>query len=120
MKKTFLNLMLLAVIAIVAYVNYDVTKESDSNYNLSFMEIEALADNEWNDWNEWLTQGLTKDEREWVRPCPSEEYGEGYGEGSYGDISIGGGGSHGQVNPNGRNEITCPYGNSNCTEVNCD
>ena len=115
-KNLFLGLITVAT-AIVVFVN--VNEISNEKKLTSLIEIEALATNEWNDWNQWFSQGFTKDEREWIRPCPSEESNSGYGNGSYGGVSIGGGGSHSQTNPSGRCEITCPYGNENGTSVGC-
>lgn len=107
-------------VLVMCYVNFSIVNSKGEMTHFSLDEIEALADSELNNWNEWFSQGLTKDEREWIRPCPNQEYNSGYVEGGYGGANIGAGGSHGQVNPSGRNEITCPYGNQNCTSVDCD
>lgn len=77
----------------------------------------------WNNWSQWLSQGLTKDEREYVRPCPSSSSSgsSGSASGGYGGASgsISGSTSNSQTNPSGRNEITCAYGSTNCTSVGC-
>lgn len=66
-----------------------------------------------------LSQGFTKDEREYERPCPTYEDNRGSGSGSGKGYSASGSGSHTQINPSGRMEITCPYGNENCTKIPC-
>lgn len=118
MKKLICGACCIISIALIG-LNVSLVNAKKDLYDLTFSEIEATADNEWNDWNEWFTQGFTKDEREWVRPCPSSESSSGNGSISNGNIEIGGGGSHSQTNPSGRYEITCPYGNENCTAIEC-
>lgn len=120
MKRKYL-LGIAIVTLVVGYVNVSIINDLNgrSVSMLSLGNIEAIANPEWNDWSEWFSQGLHKDEREWVRPCPSQETGSGFIGGSYGGGSISGGGSHSQTNPSGRSEITCPYGSSNCTPVGC-
>jgi hypothetical protein len=66
-----------------------------------------------------LSQGFTKDEREYERPCPTYEDNRGSGSVSGKGYSASGRGSHTQINPSGRMEITCPYGNENCTKIPC-
>lgn len=119
MKKKILCLTFAIATGIISVLNYKVSVNDDIQFYLSLSEVEALAGGEWNSWDQWLSQGLTKDEREWMRPCPSQESGSGYGNGSYGGVGVGGGGSYSQTNPSGRNEITCPYGNENCTPIGC-
>lgn len=120
MKRKFVYVVSIAVVAVMAFINVNVSERDNiCGGFLSFEDIEALADNEWNNWEQWFSQGLTKDEREETRPCPSIESGSGSVNGSYGGGSIGGSGSHSQVNPSGRYEIICPYGESNCTNVGC-
>lgn len=117
--KTFIyGVCCIASIALIGF-NVSVANTKKDLYDLALSNIEDTADNEWNSWNEWLSQGFTKDEREWMRPCPSSESSSGNGSISNGNIEIGGGGSHTQTNPSGRYEITCPYGNSNCTAIGC-
>lgn len=118
MKKNFLYGYAVIVFAIIALLNVTVIK-NDRILDVSLSSVEAFAGGEWNDWNEWLTQGATKDEREWNRPCPATESSSGQGGVSHGDTSVSGGGSHSQTNPSGREEITCPYGSSNCSAIDC-
>lgn len=75
--------------------------------------------NSTNPWYQWPTQGITKDEREYIRPCPSSSGGSGSIGGGGGGVTGGVSGSHSQTNPSTRNEITCPYGTVNCSEVGC-
>ena len=56
LKKIFLFAQLF-----VSNINYKVTANNHSELNISFADIEALAEKEWNDWYEWPTQGFTKD-----------------------------------------------------------
>lgn len=118
MKNKFLYGFIIISVMVTTVFNVVFVKNNDRT-DISLTNIEAWGGNEWNDWNEWLTQGLTKDEREFVRPCPSEETSSGSGSISHGDTSVGGSGSHSQTNPTGRNEITCPYGSTNCTAIDC-
>lgn len=78
---------------------------------------------EWNDWTQWPSQGLTKDERELIRRCPDNSSSSGSGSisGGYGGASgsISGSGSSSQTNPPDRVDISCPYGQQNCTPVGC-
>lgn len=120
MKRKILCTLILIVTVLIGWTNFRILNDSEIIMNMPFANVEALAGGEWNDWNEWLSQGFTKDEREWKRPCPLEEGNSGYGNIGYGNIGIGGGGSHNQSNPSGREEITCPYGDQNCTEIPCD
>lgn len=77
----------------------------------------------WNHWTQWPSQGLTKDEREYRRRCPKKSSSSGSGSvsGGYGGVSgsISGSGSTSQTNPTDREEISCPYGEQNCTPVGC-
>lgn len=117
MKKFIYGASCIVSIILIGF-NVSLVNTQNDLYDLVLSDIEATADNEWNSWNEWVSQGLTKDEREWMRPCPSSESSSGNGSISNGNIEIGGG-SHSQTNPSGRYEITCPYGNANCTAIGC-
>lgn len=123
MKRKSVYVVFIAVVAAMAFFNVNVlVKNNVSDLPSSLLELEALAEeekHEWNDWPLWGSQGFTKDEREEKRPCPIIESGSGNVNGSYGGGSVGGGGSHSQVNPNERYEIICPYGYSNCTSIGC-
>lgn len=118
MKNKFLYGTMVMAVVVMTMLNITFV-ENDNQTDLSLVDVEAWADNEWNDWNQWLTQGLTKDEREEKRPCPTEESSTGSGSISHGDTSISGGGSHSQTNPATREEYICPQGNTNCTAIGC-
>lgn len=118
MKKIFLYGFTIAVVVVIALLNVAMI-ENDRIIDLSLSNVEASAESEWNDWNDWFTQGATKDEREWMRPCPITESSSGQGGASHGNTSVSGGGSHSQTNPSNRQEITCPYGSSNCSAIGC-
>jgi hypothetical protein len=81
--------------------------------------VEALAGNEWNNWTDWFSQGLTKDEREEKRDCPSEQSSNWGISGGYNGVTVGISGSSSQTNPPSRKETICPAGNVNCTPVGC-
>ena len=123
MNKKLIGIGVAGMIAAFAYVNFEVINDNEDLSDLTLQDVEALSDTEWNNWTQWLTQGFTKDEREWMRPCPSTESSSGSGSVGVGkgdtSVEVGGSGSHEQTNPSGRNEITCPYGDTNCTEVEC-
>ena len=118
MKKIFLYGSTIIAVVAIALLNVTIIK-NDRIIDISLSNVEASAGSEWNDWNEWFTQGATKDEREWMRPCPITDSSSGQGSVSHGDTSVSGGGSHSQTNPTGRQEITCPYGSSNCSSIGC-
>ena len=112
-----------AAISAMTYTTSVVSKENKALAEITISSVEALSENEMNSLWEWFSQGIRKNEREWIRPCPSEESSSGsanIGAGN-GGTTVGGGvsGSHEQTNPSGRDEITCPYGEENCTEVEC-
>lgn len=117
-NKVLYGVVIMSVAMLIAF-NIVTVKKSNNNSNIALFDVEALADVEWNHWTQWWGQGFTKDEREYERPCPSDESSSGSGNVSHGNTSIGGGGSHSQTNPSGRNEITCPYGSDNCTPIDC-
>lgn len=120
MKKKILIGTVIAMAVVVATCNFVFVKNSNCTIaELTLFNAEALADVEWNDWNQWFTQGLTKDEREVARPCPSDQSSSGNGSVSIGSNSASGGGSHSQTNPSGRYDIDCAYGNENCSSVDC-
>lgn len=123
MKKKILSGVF--ALALLATIGFGVNKSMKSDARLSDLalsNVEALASgesNEWNHWSQWLSQGLTKDEREWQRPCPSESSGSGNVNVNHNGTGIGAGGSYSQTNPSTRSEITCPYGNDNCSRIRC-
>ncbi|MCD8235426.1 MAG: NVEALA domain-containing protein [Prevotellaceae bacterium] len=123
MNKKLIGIGVAGMIAAFAYVNFETINDNDDLSDLTLQDVEALSDTEWNSWEQWLSQGLTKDEREMMRPCPSTESSSGSGSIGVGNgntnVEVGGSGSHEQTNPSGRKEIVCPYGNTNCTEVAC-
>lgn len=98
------------------YTTSKVIKENKELGNLTITQVEALSGSEYNNFWEALSQGILKNEREYIRPCPSTESSSGSANIGDGGIS----GSHEQTNPSGRNEITCPYGDTNCTVIDCD
>ncbi len=123
MKRKFLYGAFALVIATIVAVNIHINLSVDNDLlNLSFANIEQIAVAETNEPNSgwtWWTQGATKDEREYIRPCPTEQSSSGSGNASYGGASAGGSGSSSQTNPAGRTDISCPYGYDNCTPVGC-
>lgn len=122
-KNVIIMISTFAAIFAMTYMTSNVSKENKALKELTISSVEALSENEMNSIGEWFTQGLYKDEREWIRPCPSEESYSGSVnvEVGKGNITIGGGigGSYEQTNPSGRNELTCPYGEENCTTIDC-
>lgn len=123
MEKKFIGIGVAGMIAAFAYVNFEVINDNEDLSDLTLQDVEALSDPEWNHWTQWLTQGLTKDEKEEKRPCPSTESSSGSGsiKIGYGNIGveIGGNYSHSTTNPEGKEETTCANGLENCTEVGC-
>lgn len=123
MNKKLIGIGVAGMIAAFAYVNFEVINDNEDLSDLTLQDVEALSDPEWNHWTQWLTQGLTKDEREWKRACPTTESNSGSGSVEVGkgdtSVEVGGSGSNSTTNPEGREEITCPVGNENCTEIEC-
>lgn len=122
-KRIIIKTGMFAVILAMTYTTSVISKDNNNLEEITIARVEALSSNEMNSFLEWFSQGIHKDEREWIRPCPSEESSSGsanIGVGN-GGTTIGGGvsGSHEQTNPSGRDEITCPYGEENCDEVEC-
>ncbi|MBK5722166.1 hypothetical protein JGH11_14920 [Dysgonomonas sp. Marseille-P4677] len=104
-------------------VNLNLNTQNSDTFYLNLNNTEALAGGEWNDWTQWLSQGLTQDEREYERPCPSSSSSSTSGSTSvdYAGTNVSASGQHSssQVNPSNRNEITCAYGSVNCTPISC-
>lgn len=124
MKKKMLAVSAASlIISSMIGVNVMVSKQGEEiNRLLNVGMVEALAaDEEYevNSWYQWLSQGITKDEREFKRSCPSDTSGSGYVNGSYNGVGVGVGGSYSQQNPSGREEIRCAHGYENCTTVDC-
>ncbi len=120
MKKKILYGTVIMAVAVMAFCNFAFVKNSNCAIaEITLFNAEALAETEWNDWTQWLSQGFTKDEREIVRPCPSDQSSSGNGSISVGGNSASGGGSHSQTNPTGRYDIACGYGSVNCSPVKC-
>jgi len=104
-------------------INVNLNKVSNKG-DLALANVEALANekdgkHEENSGWEYWTQGATKDEEEWERPCPSSSSSSGSGSGSYNGTGVGGSGSTSQTNPSNRDELCCKYGYDNCTPVEC-
>lgn len=102
----------------LAILNVNLSIESNEISKVTLYDVESLS-NELNSITQWWSQGLTKDEREWIRPCPASQSNSGSGSVSYNGASVSGSGSSSQTNNNERSEITCPYGSDNCSEVPC-
>lgn len=122
MKKTIIGGVVAVAIAAVAAFNVHFNTNAENELSaFSINHVEALASEEggYNHWSQWLSQGLTKDEREFTRPCPSSSSSGGSGSASYGGGSVSGSGNSSQTNPSNRYEITCPYGSDNCTSIGC-
>jgi hypothetical protein len=115
------SVAILAITALTA-INVNVNLNSQKKDTVSMFTLskpEALA-GEYAGWdNFWQGQGFYMDEEDFTQPCPSEQSSDGNGNGSYGGISVGGGGSSSQTNPSGRHDIRCKYGDYNCTRVPC-
>lgn len=122
-----MKIKLWAVIALtaIAGVNaYFAAPSNDAESELLLCNVESLADVEYNNFFLWFSQGITMDEREWKRPCP-----ENYANSNSGSVSGGNGQVGGSISGSsstsysgayGRQEIRCPYGSTNCTEITCD
>ncbi len=130
MRKSLLTILGVATLLFALTLNFRHALD-DYGVSKNKLHVEVLAQTnntggssvEWNHWSQWLSQGFTKDEREYERPCPTSSSSSGSGgvSGSYGGASggISGSGSSNQTNPGNRNEITCAYGNVNCTPIKC-
>lgn len=122
-RKIITSLVVLAISAVSGYgVSKQLNSENDVLQNLTLSNVEALSSSEWGFWdgvgNTLKGQGWTKDEREFKRPCSDKESG--------GKVSGGYGGASGSVesykseyNHYIREEITCPVGEHNCSEIEC-
>ncbi len=140
MKNKFLSIAFVLGIAILGAVNVTLTSTENDNFDLaSIVNISSAnaetppplggkhavchgCDNELN-WPWQWNQGLTKDEREWTRPCPDEDS-SSTSVGVDVDTPQGGGGINGshsssQSNSGGRQDISCPFGYNNCTAIDC-
>ncbi|MDD2612079.1 MAG: NVEALA domain-containing protein [Bacteroidales bacterium] len=123
-KNIFGGIAIVAIAVLMAFnVNLNLKKSRHASL-LGFANVEALANeedgiHEKNTGWEILTQGATKDEEEWERPCPTSSTTSGSGSGSYSGVGVGGSGSTSQTNPSNRYEICCKYGYDNCTPVDC-
>jgi hypothetical protein len=120
----------------IAVLNITITSENERSNKMRFVDLEALSGEENagkndvetlsgesspNPWYLWLSQGLTKDEREYKRKCPTNN-----SSNSNTTVSISYRGFTGSIsysstttNSSDREEITCAYGSTNCTPVNC-
>ncbi|MFV0266802.1 MAG: hypothetical protein ACK5HT_06670 [Draconibacterium sp.] len=97
-----------------------VAQTNSSGSNSGSSPISA----EWGGWSNFSQgQGFWKDELAKEQPCPIYESSSGSGSasGSGGGYSgsASGSGSHEQVNPSGRTDVRCIYGNTNCTSAGC-
>ena len=143
MKNKFLSIVCVFCIAIIGALNVNLTSIENGDVdlvsiiNLSSANAEdspypppvggdrAVCHGCENDLNwpwQW-NQGLTKDEREWTRPCPDEDSSSTSVDGDV-DTPQGGGGvgvihSSSQSNSGGRQDISCPFGYDNCTAISC-
>lgn len=123
MKKILLSLVILA--SFLSFIAI-VVADRKGSARLFKANVEALTNQEekhgWNWPWEW-GQGLTKDEREVMESCPTQEeqHGEGSVSGSGGGYSgsVSGSGGSSQSNPSNRHDIRCAYGYENCTPVDC-
>ena len=128
MKKNVFILMSVASLVLLASLNvgmgYDKKSESE---NLSLIQIEAQA-GLWSEIGDAIVnviqgQGLTKDEEEYTRKCPTKKSTKiGYGVSAVVEGVVVGaeiGKSSSQENPRDREEITCKSGDKNCTPVEC-
>ena len=75
MKNKILKIGIIAVVAIVAFLNVNVALKSEKNNmmaNITFSNVEALATElatEWNSILDWFTNGIRKDEIKRETPC---------------------------------------------------
>jgi len=122
-KKKNIGILVVLMFAALVTMNVNINLKTVDILDVNLQNAEALASSEWSFWdglgNFLSGQGWTKDEREWIRPCPSEQSSSGSGSVSYGGGTASGSGSSSTTNPSGRNEITCPYGSENCTQIKC-
>ena len=127
LRNKILAMAVVAVAGTNVYLANDIRVQRNE---LSLLNLENIAEadetnagNEYNSFWQWFTQGLTMDEVEERRVCPSYTSSSGSGSASVSNGvaggSVSGSGSHTQTNPSTRYEIICPYGYSNCTEVGC-
>lgn len=123
MKKKIVYGTFVLLMAVIVSMNMHISLNVDDGLaNLSFANVEQIAvaeDHQSNSGWEWWTQGARKDERELSRPCPTVQITTGNGNASYGGVIVGGGGTTTQINPAGRNDISCPFGYDNCTSIGC-
>ena len=123
MKKKLIIGIIASLFAVATVFNMGLlnfNKQSDATLEAITVMVKANKEkHEINPWYMWPTQGITKDEREEKRACPSNESTSASGNASYGDVGAGGSYDHSQENPQGRYEIICPYGYDNCTPVGC-
>ena len=124
MKNKIFGGAFIIAIAVLATININIVQLENGTVNLKLANMKAFANaengiNDPNIGSTYYTQGATKDEREWIRPCPTNTTSSGSGSGSYGGASASGSGSSSQTNPITRTELSCPYGYVNCTPIGC-
>ncbi len=133
-KKKLVMLAGMSVLALGLALNLQYAQD-DYGMAKSTLHLEVLAQtnssgsgtgsgtgtgtHETNSFFEWFSQGITKDEREERRVCPSSSSSSGSASGSYGGASGSVSGSSTQTNPDGRYEYICPYGYANCSRIKC-
>lgn len=76
--RKFFYIAVGVITCVVFVININIINNTNRMFYLSFEEVEALADGEYNDWTDWFSQGLKKDEREMTRPCPAQENNSGH------------------------------------------
>ncbi len=125
MKNKILGAACIIAIGVLATFNINLTNIENDSVDLASTSMNISSANaEWGGWSNFFEgQGFYKDEREERFDCPSQEssnWGVSVGvqfEG--GNIGVGINGGNSQTNPSGSERIECPYGDTNCTEVDC-
>lgn len=116
MKRISLNVAFVS--AVIAFAGYNVySTQKSKKCDLTLIEVEALADTEWNSVTDWFDQGLTKDEREEKRECTTSSSISGSVTGIVAGTVVSGEIKYETTNTTW--EIICPEGDENCTEVDC-
>ncbi|PCH68240.1 MAG: hypothetical protein COC06_09930 [Bacteroidales bacterium] len=122
MKNKIIGVAVLFSMATLVILNISIVISENSEADLNLLKVKtAQADDaEYAGWdNFWQGQGFYKDEKAMVEPCPIYESNSGSGSASYGGGSASGSGSGTQVNPEGRHDVRCTNGSSNCSSVSC-
>ena len=120
MKRKFLGLTAILAIIALATLNISITNADTNKIDLDIIKTQAFADGEYAGWSNFFQgQGFYKDEREESRDCPSSQSSGANISVTYKGVTVGAGYHQSQTNPDTRQEIICPNGNSNCTPVGC-